>query len=241
MMRTLSLAPSYWVQLPRQGRLTVLLVLVLLMQQPVLASALNFDTLASSTILTNQYPGASFLNTIILTSGVTLNELEFPPHSGANVASDQSGPMTVSFTSPIKSFTAYFTYSLPLTLQALDATNNPVASANTAYSSNEALSGDAGSQPSELVQIFSPSIHKIVITGGAQGSSFSVDDMTLISRCDINSDGVTNVADTQLIVDEALGLSTATATDDLSGSGAINVVDVQIVINAALGLGCAAR
>jgi hypothetical protein len=59
------------------------------------------------------------------------------------------------------------------------------------------------------------------------------------SPCDINGDGVTNVVDVQLIINEALGV--APAVDDLNGDGVVNVVDVQIVINAALGLGCSAR
>jgi hypothetical protein len=54
--------------------------------------------------------------------------------------------------------------------------------------------------------------------------------------CDINADGFTNVADVQLIINEALGVSPA--THDLNHDGAVNVADVQKVINAALGLGC---
>ncbi len=54
--------------------------------------------------------------------------------------------------------------------------------------------------------------------------------------CDIGHFGTTNVADVQLIINEALGVSPA--ADDLNGDGTVNVADVQIVINAALGLGC---
>ena len=61
----------------------------------------------------------------------------------------------------------------------------------------------------------------------------------LPSKCDLNQDGNTNVADVQLIVDEGLG--TNRPANDLSGNGAVNVVDVQIVIDATLGLGCSAK
>jgi hypothetical protein len=54
--------------------------------------------------------------------------------------------------------------------------------------------------------------------------------------CDINADGVVNVADVQLEIDEALGV--IPAVNDIGHYGAVNVADVQIVINAALGLGC---
>jgi hypothetical protein len=56
------------------------------------------------------------------------------------------------------------------------------------------------------------------------------------ATCDINADGNTNVADVQLIINEALGV--VPAVHDLNGDGAVNVADVQKVINAALGLGC---
>ena len=53
------------------------------------------------------------------------------------------------------------------------------------------------------------------------------------STCD-----VTNVADVQRVINEALGL--ASATDDLNQDGAVNVVDVQIEMNAAINLVCKA-
>jgi hypothetical protein len=56
------------------------------------------------------------------------------------------------------------------------------------------------------------------------------------ASCDINADGTTNVADVQLIINEALGV--VAAVHDLNGDGVVNVADVQKVINAALGLGC---
>jgi RHS repeat-associated protein len=58
------------------------------------------------------------------------------------------------------------------------------------------------------------------------------------SKCDIDQDGTTNVADVQGIINQALGVTTP--TNNLNGNGIVNVVDVQIVINAALGLGCSA-
>jgi uncharacterized repeat protein (TIGR01451 family) len=60
-----------------------------------------------------------------------------------------------------------------------------------------------------------------------------------VSPCDIKQNGNLNVADVQLIVNEALGVTQA--VDDLSGDGAVSVVDIQIEINAALKLGCTAK
>jgi RHS repeat-associated protein len=70
------------------------------------------------------------------------------------------------------------------------------------------------------------------------GSALAVFGQGPFSKCDLNQDGSTNVADVQRIINQALGVSAA--ANDLNGDGVINVVDVQIVINAALILGCAA-
>ncbi|NDJ14513.1 MAG: hypothetical protein EBY17_25510, partial [Acidobacteriia bacterium] len=56
------------------------------------------------------------------------------------------------------------------------------------------------------------------------------------NTCDINTSGGVNVADVQLIINEALGI--IPATHDLNRDSRVNVADVQLVINAALGLGC---
>jgi len=53
---------------------------------------------------------------------------------------------------------------------------------------------------------------------------------------DINGDGVTNVVDVQLMINEALGGTKA--VNDLNADGAVNVVDVQIVIDAVFNMGC---
>jgi hypothetical protein len=47
---------------------------------------LDFEGFPDSTILSTQYSGLTFTNAIILTAGISLNEFEFPPHSGVNVA-----------------------------------------------------------------------------------------------------------------------------------------------------------
>jgi len=54
--------------------------------------------------------------------------------------------------------------------------------------------------------------------------------------CDLNGDGVVNVTDVQLIINEALGI--IPAVNDLNHDGVVNVATVQKEINAALGLGC---
>jgi hypothetical protein len=55
--------------------------------------------------------------------------------------------------------------------------------------------------------------------------------------CDLSGDALTNVADVQLCVNQAIGMAACT-TGDIDGTGACNVVDVQRVANAALGGSC---
>jgi hypothetical protein len=54
--------------------------------------------------------------------------------------------------------------------------------------------------------------------------------------CDVNHDGVYNVLDVQLMINQVLG--TAACTNDLSLIGTCNVIDVQRVVNALLGAFC---
>jgi hypothetical protein len=199
----------------------------------------GFESLADSAILTSQYPGSTFANAIVLSAGITLNEFEFPPHSGVNVASDNGGPITITFVSALSTFSAYFTYSTGLTVQALGAANQLLTTSTSAYSDNEALSGTSGSHPNELLQVSSKTgIYKIVITGSPQGTSFAMDDATLFTACDLNHDGYSNATDAQAIINQALGANMPIS--DLNGDGVVNVVDVQIVIKAAMGGACIA-
>lgn len=140
------------------------------------ATTIDFEGFPDSTILTTQYPGLTFTNTIILTAGISLDEIDFPPHSGTNVASDNTGPITIDFAAPITSFSGYFTYAEPLTLDALDAGSTEVASAISLYSENLVSSGNP---PNELISVaFAGGFSSVTITGDPAGDSFTMDDIT---------------------------------------------------------------
>jgi hypothetical protein len=57
--------------------------------------------------------------------------------------------------------------------------------------------------------------------------------------CDIQRNGSINVADVQLLINQALGVTPT--VNDLNGDGAVSVLDIQVEVNSALGLGCAAN
>ena len=75
--------------------------------------------------------------------------------------------------------------------------------------------------------------------GGTTTVTDSSPGAAVTNPCDIKQNGSINVADVQLIVNQALGV--AAAVNDLNGDGLVNVVDVQIEIGAALSLGCASQ
>lgn len=140
---------------------------------------INFEGLSDLESVTTQYPGLTFSNTLALlsiTAGGSLNEIDFPPHSGVTVVIDDGGAISVSFATPILSFGGYFTYVAPLSLQAYDGLDNLLASAFSASSTNLEFYGGT---PNEFIQVaFAGGISKVIITGDPGGGSFALDDAT---------------------------------------------------------------
>lgn len=146
--------------------------------QSASATTIDFEGLNDSDPVTNQFPGVTFNNAVVFSAGVSLNEFEFPPKSGSTVAVDESGPLTVTFIVPVLSFGGFFTYSVPISLSAFDAGANLLGSVTSAFSSNLALSGAAGSSPNEFLQLAGfGNIAKVTVAGDPAGFSFVVDDV----------------------------------------------------------------
>ena len=103
-------------------QLSGLVVGLLLAARVMLADTVRFDLegLSDSTPLTNQFPGFLFSDATTISSGISSDEFEFPPHSGANVIFDGSGTISIafSFVQPVVSFSGFFTYTTPQTLDA---------------------------------------------------------------------------------------------------------------------------
>lgn len=149
--------------------------------QPLAASSatITFDYYTDLQAINNQIAGAIFANATVLTAGMSLNELEFPPHSNPSVVFDDGGPITIVFNQPITSFFSYFTYSHSLSLTALGANGEVITTQGSLSSSNLAISGDAGSTPNEIIKILAPGgFTSLLIAGDPQGSSFVMDDVT---------------------------------------------------------------
>jgi hypothetical protein len=163
------------------SRIVRLLVTLLAAQASLTTFAvpitIDFESLADSEAVAAQFAGLSFSNATALSAGISLNEFEFPPRSGANVLLDDGGALSITFTAIAQSFGAYFTYSSSLTLKAFDGAANLLTSVTSDFSSNSALSGDAGSSPNEFLNIAVSGIRRIVIEGDPGGGSFVMEDL----------------------------------------------------------------
>src|ERR1051325_2589015 len=105
------------------SRKFLLMALILAAFSPALFSgqvSIDFEGFSDSSFITTQYSGLTISNAIILTSGISLNELDFPPRSGINVASDAGGPISFDFSTPALNFQGFFTYVVPVTIQGFD-------------------------------------------------------------------------------------------------------------------------
>jgi hypothetical protein len=141
--------------------------------------SIDFEGPSDSTFISTQYPNLTVSNAIIFTSGISLNELDFPPHSGVNVVSDAGGPISIAFSMPALDFLGYFNYVVPVTIQGYDSSNNLLAAATSLFSNNTVSFGDPGSSPNELLEIASATgFSRVVITGDPSGGSFTLDDIT---------------------------------------------------------------
>ncbi len=137
-------------------------------------TSVNFDSLNDGDSVAGQFSGLTFSNATALTAGFSLNELGFPPHSGSNVATDSSGPVTILFSPGVNSFSAYFTYSAAVTVAAFDSTGKQLASKTSSAANNAVGTGS----PNEQIAVSSTSlIAKVVITGASSGGSFAMDDV----------------------------------------------------------------
>jgi hypothetical protein len=165
------------------GGLVSVLAGVLLALGPGAAEAitLDFETLADFEVVTTQFGGlgAIFSGATALTAGISLNELEFPPQSGVVAVFDEAGAVTVAADGALfGDIGGFFTYTTPLTLTAFAPDGALLGILTSAFASNLALSGDAGSSPNEFLGFtgLGP-IARLVIAGDPAGGSFTLDDL----------------------------------------------------------------
>ena len=151
--------------------------------QPAAAVTLDFEGLTDLESVTSQFTGLTFEKTVALVSGAvggSLNEIDFPPHSGVTVVADDSGAITITFDSPVASVSGFFTYSAALTLTAFDALLATVDTTTSAFGANTASGGDGGSSPNELLSVDAVSGITSLKIETADGGSVVLDDLTFV-------------------------------------------------------------
>jgi len=167
------------------GMIVIAIVSVIACPLSAGAVTLDFETLADLEIVTNQFAGVTFSNTVALQSfnaaGGSLFDDDFPPASGVTVVSNGTatvigGSIVIDFTTPVTSVSGLFTYAAPLTLTALDAGLSQVAQAFSALSENFVSSGGS---PNELIQLaFAGGIAELRIDTASSDLLFTLDDLT---------------------------------------------------------------
>ena len=157
-------------------------------------AVLNFEGLADSTPVDGIYAaqGVTFTGTVALTSGISLNEFEFPPASGMGVASDDGGPVSGTFTTPVTSLSASFTYVAPVTLRGFDATDTEVVMMSSAFAENFVSSGNPANEVLSLSH--AGGIHRFSIEGLPAGYSFAMDDFSFTPVPEASSAAVVGAA-----------------------------------------------
>ena len=139
------------------------------------AANIDFETLADLTSVGGFYgsQGVTFQSAISLTAGASLNELDFPPHSGSVVIGDDvlnnGDPMLLNFSTPVNSLSAFFAYSSQLRFTAYDAGGNLLGTFNT-------LSGSHLGSMEEISIPFSDIA--LLDISGTVANSFTMDDLS---------------------------------------------------------------
>ena len=141
------------------------------------AAVVDFESFADGDSLTNQVLGMTFSNATVLSAGISLNEFEFPPHSGSNVVVDTGGTLVIDFSAPVDAVGGYFTYASQLTFSAYDMGFNLISSSLSAFSQNYVSSGNLSNEFWGVSGL--GGISRIVIAGDPAGYSFVLDDLTI--------------------------------------------------------------
>lgn len=136
----------------------------------VKAIPIGFEGYMDSYALTDEIAGVSFSGGTVLTAGVGLNEIDYPPTSGLNVLAALSGSLTVKSNVPISFVAANFTFADTLTFTGFDIDMNTLFSLQTPSTSNLGFSYQ--------FDYTQPTLSSFVVTT-QDGTPFTMDDLTL--------------------------------------------------------------
>jgi len=164
---------------------------------PAQATLITFEGLPDNLSISNEIPGLTFNGATVLTAGLTLNEFDFPPNSGDNVAASLTNQLEVSFANLMDTVSGYFTYADSLTFSTYDTNGALLASIQSAGASN--LGGN------ELIALTGQGIASLRINSN---NGFTLDDLSFSNA----SVPVPEPATILLFVIGALGLGSSWCT-----------------------------
>ncbi len=153
--------------LSRLTLLSTLLLVSFFITPPAQATLVTFEGLSDNLSLSNEVPGLIFNGATVLTAGISLNEFDFPPKSGDNVASALSGLLEITFSDLMDTVSGYFSYTSPLTLSIYNTGGDLLASTQSAGANN------LGSN--ELISLSS---HGIALLRINSNDHFTLDDLS---------------------------------------------------------------
>lgn len=134
---------------------------------PAKATVLTFDGLPDNLSLSNEIPGLNFSGATVLTAGLSLNEFDFPPISGANVAASLTNLLEITFLGLTDTVSGYFTYGDSLSLSIYDINGGLLANSQSAGGNN------LGSN--ELITLSGQGISLLRVSSN---SNFTLDDLS---------------------------------------------------------------
>jgi hypothetical protein len=140
------------------------------------ADVITFDSLATGTIVTNEFPGVSFTGAIVATAGVNLNP-QFPPVSNPNVVVDISiDTIIATFTTPVTSVGAFVTGNTSIT-ESIFRGATMVGSVSTGGANF--IGAGTGLPPNIFLSISNFGITRAVFTNNLGfGNTFTLDNFT---------------------------------------------------------------
>lgn len=136
-----------------------------------IATVVDFEDLGDQMSVGSYYAteGLYFENAIALTAGFSLDEIDYPPHSGDIVVGENNAAIDIVFDKIVNSISAYFTYGDGLIITAYDALGNQIDSSYILTGNN------LGS--SSLVALSFNEVHRLGIAGNTP-NTFIMDDLS---------------------------------------------------------------
>lgn len=191
----------------------------------IYGNTIDFESLSNNSVfgvtVDTQFAGLGviFTNATAVNPQISLNEDQFPPHSGTTVVtnsitdfSDPKNPLTyvgltmgLTFTTPVRSVGGFFTYSIfnaNLVLTAFDSANHFLASVSSQYSDNTGSYCDdtfdpplcfinPDASPNEFLQIAGVGDISRLEIYPPDGGSFTLDDLCFgaVASCQVPEPG----------------------------------------------------